>query len=49
MTSSFNNKGRDAVLDRPAEISRSEIEDYMRAQSARNVISISEVRQEPTI
>ena len=48
MTSSFSDKGRVAVLDWPEEISGSEIYDYIRARSPRNVIPISQVKSEPT-
>ena len=41
MTSNFSDKGWTAVLDWLAEISRSEVQDYVRAQYARNVIPIS--------
>ena len=49
MTSSISDKGRAAVLNRPVEISHSEIYDYMRARSAQNVIPISQVKLELTI
>ena len=49
MTSSFRDRRRAAVLDRPAEISRSEIYDYFRTRSAQNVVPISQVKSKPTI
>ena len=42
IASSFSSKRRVAVLDRPVEILRSEIQDYMRAQNTQNIISISQ-------
>ena len=49
MTSSINDNVRAAVLDPAAEISPNEIQDYIKARSARNVIPISQVKSEPTI